>query len=102
MDVNNLQRLINVVSGLLKVAHEELGHQPDWSAAREGYHAYERRRREEMAAIKRHLMEREGARFSTKPGYDVSMTLAGIRSSCTGGDWGLLTNWQRIRRETAQ
>ncbi len=95
IDTQNLHRLIDLVTKLMADAHARLGDQPDWSSDREGYHAYDRRRREEMEAIKAHLTEHEGARFSRKPGYDVAVTMAGIRSSCTGGDWGLLSNWRR-------
>lgn len=107
MDATNLRRLVDLISQLEREAGERLGKQPDWASDRDGYFAYEKRRREEIEKIKTHLTEREGARFGRKPGYDVSVTLAGIRSSCTGGDWGLLRNWKqaarmRIQREGGQ
>lgn len=107
MDVKNLRRLVDLISQMESEANERLGKQPDWSTDRDGYHAYDRLRHAEISAIKGHLTNKEGARFSRKPGYDVSVTLAGIRSSCTGGDWGLLRNWKqaarmRIRREGEQ
>ena len=94
-DTDNLQRLIDLITRLMADATARLGERPDWSKDRDGYHAYDRRRDTEMEGIKAHLTEQEGARFSRKPGYDVSMKMAGIRSSCTGGDWGLLSNWRR-------
>lgn len=102
MDVKNLRRLVDLISQLEHEAKERLGKQPDWAADRDGYHAYEDRRRKEMEAIKAHLTEHEGARFGRRPGYEVSVALAGIRSSCTGGDWGLLGNWKQAARMRIQ
>lgn len=107
MDVNNLQRLVDLITKLVSEANERLGKQPDWSKDRAGYHDYEQRRRAEMESIKAHLTEREGARFSYRPGYEAAVKLAGIRSSCTGGEWGLLSNWKnaarmRIQREAGR
>lgn len=102
MDTTNLRRLVDLISRLEREANERLGNQPDWSTDRAGYHAYEQRRRDEIEAIKAHMTGQEGARLSRKPGYDVSVTLAGIRSSCTGGDWGLLRNWKQAARTRIQ
>jgi hypothetical protein len=42
------------------------------------------------------LLATEHARF--KDGNEASLTLAGIRSSCTAGTHGLLMNWRNAAR----
>lgn len=39
-----------------------------------------------------------GARITDDRGAGRAMTLAGIRSSCTGGMFGLVRNWQNAAR----
>lgn len=102
MDSRELQRLVDLIGKLVREADERLGERPDWSADREGWRAYDDHRNAEMRVIKAHLTSKEGARFSHRPAYEASMKLAGIRTSCTGGEWGLLRNWQSAARRRVQ
>lgn len=53
-------------------------------------------------AILRDLAASEGANFRDT-GNDYSLRLAGVRSTCTHGHFGLLSNWQAsARRQIAQ
>lgn len=94
----NLTRLVDLIDRLVREADERCGARPDWFSDRAGYAAWDKRRREELEAIKGHLTSREGARFSSRPAYECALKLAGIRSSCTGGEWGVLQNWQAAAR----
>lgn len=52
-------------------------------------------------AILKELASSEGATFSDA-GNDYSLRLAGIRSTCTHGHFGLLRNWQASARRRLQ
>ena len=47
-----------------------------------------------MDAIVAELIEKEGARIARRSFDGRTMTLAGIRCSCTHGSSGLLANWR--------
>ena len=56
--------------------------------------------------ILRDLSSSEGASFAER-GHDYSLRLAGVRSTCTSGHFGLLRNWmssarRRIAEEQAK
>lgn len=94
----NLTRLVALIDRLVREADERCGARPDWFSDRAGYAAWDKRRREELEAIKAHLTSHEGARFSSRPAYECALKLAGIRSSCTAGEWHVLQNWQAAAR----
>ena len=94
----NLTRLVALIDRLVREADQRCGARPDWFSDRAGYAAWDKRHSEELAAIKAHLTSQEGARFSRRAGYECALKLAGIRSSCTGGEWGVLRNWQAAAR----
>lgn len=39
------------------------------------------------------LVEDHGARFSLSGAHEYRLTLAGVTTTCTSGEWGLMTNW---------
>ena len=94
----NLTRLVALIDRLVREGGPRCGERPDWPAHRARLAAWEKRPGEEPEAIKAHLASHEGARFSRRPGYECAVKLAGIRSSCTGGEWGVLRNWQTAAR----
>lgn len=96
--MSELERLVELIDRLVSEAEACLGEQPDWLTDRGGYHRHEGQRRLELEAIQKRLTEQEAARFTKKPGYESAVRLAGIRASCTGGEWGALRNWQNAAR----
>lgn len=44
------------------------------------------------------LVDELGGRFSLTGAHDHRLTLAGVSTSCTSGEWGLITNWLRAAR----
>lgn len=96
----DLQRLVDLIGEKLGAASAEIG------PFSHSDHDWHRRHNAAIQLIIDELAEKEGAKLNGKPAHDNWMTLAGIRSSCTGGLGGLLANWckaarKRIAQETA-
>lgn len=89
LDLDNLRRLVGVVDRIIDVLPAI---NPD---SMESFAEY---RRAATAALDV-LASTEGARWR-ETGYDVSLSLGGIRSSATGGHGAALRNWRHaaIRR----
>lgn len=88
----NLERLILQIEtrlAAIEQAYPKLDHWDDgkWRARQQAYRA-----------IIDDLVSIDCAKFREGDAY--MLTLAGIRTSCTGGDHGLLTGW--VRRARAQ
>lgn len=87
--MNNLTRLICLIDE--KIARAGDRQAMTFAQARYAGHS-----------ILQDLAKAEGASFQDT-GNDYSLRLAGIRSTCTHGHFGLLTNWQAsARRHVAQ
>lgn len=96
MSAQKLRELIEVIEGKL----QSLPPSPR-SAEMTSYDRLEsmRRQREATDAILMDLARWHGATFSGDK-YDMNrMTLAGIKTSCTAGAHGLLTNWIAAARK---
>lgn len=94
--IADLERLISVID-------QELAHAPaypDWhngdtfeqrDADRRAYH-------QAMDAIVERVVRDHGARFNPSAAGASTIRIAGIQSSCTSGNHGLLRNWQAAAR----
>lgn len=98
IDVAELQRLIAFIDVLVAGAQAELGPRPDWSAGIDVSMEYSGRKRKAGEQVIRTLIHKEGARVRRQAPYGRWLKLAGVQTSCTGGDWGLLRNWQNAAR----
>ncbi|WP_428429507.1 hypothetical protein [Pararhizobium sp.] len=87
--MNNLTRLINLIDE--KIANA--GDRQTMTSAQTRHAGH---------AILRELAASEGASFQDS-GSDYSLRLAGVRSTCTHGHFGLLGNWKAsARRQISQ
>lgn len=102
-----LRQLIKMVGDETAAIEQRLGERPGWGMENyEERQQYDRRKDEELRALRERLQEKEGARFNNQ-GYACSMKLGGVGSSCTGGWNGLFRNWRnaaarRIEKEGAK
>lgn len=89
-DPRELQRLIDLIDlRVAAVPPQDTGYDLDtWRAH---WNAGEQ--------ILQDLVEQEGARYVRGTGDASALKLAGIRTSCTGGQFGLLSNWQNAARK---
>jgi hypothetical protein len=94
VDIARLGRLIDRIGTLVEEAQQSVGPRPAWSAKLGDRLEWDGKDRKASAAIIRLLVEEEGATFAGSAGGDSTLTIAGVRTSCTAGAWGLLRNWQ--------
>lgn len=94
--IADLERLISVIDQELAQAPAY----PDWhngdtfeqrDADRRAYH-------QAMDAIVDRIVKGHGARFNPSAAGASTLRIAGIQSSCTSGNQGLLRNWQAAAR----
>lgn len=80
---------------LILTVETRLGAVEDVYADRGNDHLVWRQRQQAYGAIISDLVAQEKARY--RPGHNgtYELTLAGIRTSCTAGEQGLLTAWLR-------
>ncbi|MCO5083367.1 MAG: hypothetical protein M9955_17135 [Rhizobiaceae bacterium] len=88
-DIRELQRLARLVQQKLIDADDEIGDLPS-----SRYHEWRQRRDRADAGLMSFFVSRAGAKFTSRPGGEFTVKMAGIRSSSTGGWSAALRNWQ--------
>lgn len=88
-EVRELERLARLVQRKLIDANDEVGDLPS-----SRYHEWRQRRDRADAGLMSFFVSRAGAKFTSRPGGEFTVKMAGIRSSSTGGWSAALRNWQ--------
>ena len=96
---DNLTRLIARVDQLVADQAAEVGPRPDWfSSTFDERRAWDTADRAAWAKLEEILERNEAARIGQSTFGSHTLTMAGVRATCTSGMAGLLRNWQAAAR----
>ncbi|ESY42069.1 hypothetical protein X747_14990 [Mesorhizobium sp. LNJC384A00] len=86
--IETLQRVVQVVDEKLAAANAEQG-----EYSHTDYDGWRRRTAAAQEKLIAYFTNEEGARFNDRPAHEVSVKMAGVRATSTGGTTAALRNW---------